>query len=157
MFTLTDIIEIALQIEKNGENTYRRAQRETSDASLAAMLGLLADEELEHQRWFEAFKGRVVTQPVDAELEAMGRELFQSILGEKAFSLGDADLSQAPDLQAVLRISADFEQDTVVFYEMLEPFIEDPRSRDDLRIIIEEERGHIRDLQERLGNLKIRN
>ena len=52
MFTLTDIIEIAVQIEKNGESTYRRAQQETSDPSLADLLGLLADEELEHQRWF---------------------------------------------------------------------------------------------------------
>lgn len=152
MFTLTDIIEIALQIEKNGEGTYRRAQRETSEPSLAELLGLLADEELAHQQWFEAFKSRGAGQPVDAELEALGRELFQSILGEKSFSLDDADLSQAPDLQTVLRISAEFEQDTVIFYEMLEPFIADPRSRDDLRTIIAEEKNHLRILQERLEN-----
>jgi rubrerythrin len=51
-----------------------------------------------------------------------------------------------------MRISAEFEQDTVVFYEMLEPFVEDAQSRDDLRLIIEEEKGHLRNLQERLGN-----
>ena len=100
MFTLTDIIEIAVQIEKNGERTYRRAQRKTSDPSLADLLGLLADEELEHQRWFAEFKNRVGTKPVDQNLEAMGRELFQNILGEKAFSLDDVDLSQVPDIQA---------------------------------------------------------
>jgi rubrerythrin len=116
------------------------------------MLGLRADEELEHQRWFETLKGRAKADPVDPELEAMGRELFQNILGEKAFSLGDVDLSRVPDVQSLLRISAEFEQDTVVFYEMLEPFLEDPRSREDLRLIIEEEKGHRRSLQERLGN-----
>ena len=152
MFTLTDIIEIALQIEKNGESTYRQVQRKTSDPSLGDLFGLLADEELEHQRWFADFKSRVGTQPVDKNLEAMGRELFQNILGEKAFSLDDVDLSQVPDIQAVMRISAEFEQDTVVFYEMLEPFVEDAQSRDDLRLIIEEEKGHRRNLQERLGN-----
>ena len=152
MFTLTDIIEIAVQIEKNRESTYRRAQRKTFDPSLADLLGLLADEELEHQRWFAEFQSRVGTRPVDQNLEAMGRELFQNILGEKAFSLDDQDLSKAPDIQAVMRISAEFEQDTVVFYEMLEPFVEDSRSRDDLRLIIEEEKGHLRNLQERLGH-----
>jgi rubrerythrin len=152
MFTLTDIVEIALQIEKNGESTYRRAQRETSDPSLAELLGLLADEELAHQQWFEAFKGRVATQPVDAELEDVGRELFQNILGEKAFSLDDVDFSRIPDLQALLRISSEFEQDTIVFYEMLEPFVEDTRSQDDLRLIIEEEKEHFRNLQQRLEN-----
>jgi rubrerythrin len=153
MFTLSDIIEIALQIEKNGESTYRRAQRETSDPSLADLFGLLADEELEHQRWFTEFKGRVGTKPVDQNLEAMGRELFQNILGEKAFSLDEVDLSQVADTRTVMRISAEFEQDTVVFYEMLEPFVEEPRSREDLRVIIEEEKRHVRDLQERLENL----
>jgi len=152
MFTLTDIIEIAVQIEKNGERTYRRAQQETSDPSLADLLGLLADEELEHERWFAEFKNRAVTKPVDKNLEAMGRELFQNILGDKAFSLDDADLSQVADIQAVMRISAEFEQDTVVFYEMLEPFVEEPQSRNDLRLIIEEEKNHFRNLQERLGN-----
>ena len=152
MFTLTDIIEIALQIEKNGESTYRRAQRKTSDPSLADLFGLLADEELEHQHWFAELKSRVGTKPVDKNLEAMGRELFQNILGEKAFSLDDVDLSQVPDIQTVMRISAEFEQDTVVFYEMLEPFVEEPQSRDDLRVIIEEEKGHFRNLQERLGH-----
>jgi len=152
MFTLTDIIEIALQIEKNGESTYRRAQQKTSDPSLADLFGLLADEELEHQHWFAELKSRVGTKPVDKNLEAMGRELFQNILGEKALSLDDVDLSQVPDIQTVMRISAEFEQDTVVFYEMLEPFVEEPQSRDDLRVIIEEEKGHFRNLQERLGH-----
>jgi rubrerythrin len=152
MFTLTDIIDIALQIEKNGESTYRRAQRKASDPSLADLLGLLADEELEHQRWFAEFKSRAGTNPVDKNLEAMGRELFQNILGEKAFSLDDVDLSRIPDIQTVMRISAEFEQDTVVFYEMLEPFVEEPQSREDLHLIIEEEKGHLRKLQERLGS-----
>ena len=152
MFTINDIIEIALQIEKNGESTYRRAQQKTSDPSLADLFGLLADEELEHQRWFAEFKSRVGTKPVDQNLEAMGRELFQNILGEKAFSLDEVDLSQVTGTQTVMRISAEFEQDTVVFYEMLEPFVEEPRHREDLRVIIEEEKRHVRDLQERLGN-----
>jgi len=151
MFTLTDIIEIAVQIEKNGESTYRRAQRKTSDPSLADLLGLLADEELEHQRWFAELKGRVGTKAVDKNLEAMGRELFQNILGEKAFSLDEVDLSQVSDIQTIMRVSAEFEQDTVVFYEMLEPFVEDAQSRDDLRLIIEEEKRHLRKLQDRLG------
>ena len=154
MFTLSDIFELALQIEKNGESTYRRAQRKTSNPSLADLFGLLADEELKHQRWFTEFKGRVGTKPVDQNLEALGRELFQSILGEKAFSLDEVDLSQVADTRTVVRISAEFEQDTVFFYEMLEPFVEEPQSRDDLRLIIEEEKGHVRDLQERLKNLR---
>jgi rubrerythrin len=68
MFTLTDIIELAVQIEKNGESTYRRAQQATSDPFLADLLGRLADEELEHQRWFTELKSRVGTKPVDKNL-----------------------------------------------------------------------------------------
>jgi rubrerythrin len=95
----------------------------------------------------------VGTKPVDQNLEAMGRELFQNILGEKSFSLDDVDLSRVPDVQTVMRTAAEFEQDTVVFYEMLEPFVEETQGRDHLRLIIEEEKRHRRSLQERLENL----
>jgi len=44
MFTLGEIIDLAISIEKNGENAYRKAQEEVSNPSLASMLQRLAEE-----------------------------------------------------------------------------------------------------------------
>ncbi len=153
MFSITEIIELAVQIEKNGEKSYRRAQQAASDDALKAMLGLLAEEEGDHQQWFRDLKNRIISKAVDPDLEEMARGLFQGILGEKAFALDELNPADLSDLTALLQISAEFEKDTVLFYEMLEPFIEEAESRDHLKAIIEEEKGHIRRLQERIKNL----
>ena len=152
MFTLTDIIEIAMQIEKNGESTYRRAQRKTSDPSLADLLGLLADEELEHQRWFTEFKAGWGPNRWTRTWKPWAGSCFRASWGKRPFPWTRRTFPRLRISRTVMRISAEFEQDTVVFYEMLEPFVEEPRSREDLRLIIEEEKGHLRGLQERLGN-----
>jgi hypothetical protein len=52
MFSIQDIIDLAIQIEENGEQVYRRASGEISNPSLVWLLQYLADEETEHARWF---------------------------------------------------------------------------------------------------------
>lgn len=110
MFTTSDILEIAIQIETNGEQSYRKAAGAGADPSLAAMLAEMADEEHKHRTWFTDLKIRLAIQPVEAAVEEMGRELFQSILGEKAFSLDEVDLARLPDRQALLQISAEWKR-----------------------------------------------
>ena len=56
MFSTAEIIDLAIRIEKNGEKTYRKAQEKVSDLSLASMLQWLADEEVEHAKWFVELK-----------------------------------------------------------------------------------------------------
>ena len=150
MFTTNDILEIAVQIEANGEQAYRKAAREAIDPSLSGQLATLADDEQKHRMWFTDLKSRLTVQPLDPEAATLSRELFSGILGEKAFSLDEADLSRLPDMRALLEVSAELERDTIAFYEMLEPFMEDEVGRRDLELVIEEERKHLHLLQERL-------
>ena len=150
MFTTDDILEIAERIETNGERTYREASRKTADPFLAKHLAALADDEQKHRLWFAESKGRLSVQPVDPEVAEMGRELLQSVFGEKAFALDEVDLTRLPDMQALLTVSMELERDTIAFYEMLEPFMADEQGRQDLALVIEEERKHLHLLQERI-------
>lgn len=150
MFTTADILEITIRIETNGEQAYREAARKAADPFLAGQLTDLADDEQKHRVWFTDLKDRLATRPVEPQVAEMARELFQSVFGEKAFSLDEVDLARLPDLQALLEVSAELERDTIAFYEMLEPFMEDEQGRRDLGVVIEEERKHLRLLQERL-------
>ncbi len=45
MFTLTDICNIAIQIEKNGAETYLNASKTVKDPELAKALAWMASEE----------------------------------------------------------------------------------------------------------------
>ena len=57
MFTVDDIIDLGIQIEKNGEKILRDAQTKVQNPDLASLLQWLADEEAAHGRWFGYGRG----------------------------------------------------------------------------------------------------
>jgi rubrerythrin len=61
MFSIREIIDMAIQLEKNAETFYRAALAKMPTPSLEPVLVCLADEEREHAEWFERLK-RVVEQ-----------------------------------------------------------------------------------------------
>ena len=155
MFTLGEIIDLAIRIEKNGENTYRKAQEEVSNPSLASMLQWLAEEEVEHEKWFAQLKETVETTGEDPKLEEMGKAILQGVLGDQAFSIKDADFSKTEDINSLLELSIEFEKDTILFYEMLSTFIDDEETLRQLDKIIEEENRHVQVLEEFLEKKKV--
>ena len=150
MFSSGDIIDLAIQIEKNGEKVYRDALRGVKDQSVASVLKWLADEEVEHGKWFSELKRAVQKVPVDKRVEDMGRHILQGILGDESFSLKEADLQNPGGVENLINMAIEFEKDTVLFFEMFESFLEDRESLDHLKRIIEEERRHIQVLEEYL-------
>ena len=155
MFTLSEIIDLAIRIEKNGENAYRKAQEEVSNPSLASMLQWLAEEEVEHVKWFTQLKEKTATLAEDPKLEEMGKAILQGVLGDQAFSIKDADFSKIEDINSLLELSVEFEKDTVLFYEMLSAFIDDEETLSQLDKIIEEEKRHVQLLEEFLEKKKM--
>ena len=45
MFTINEILNMAIQIEKNGEAVYRKSIEQISDPKLVSLLEWMADEE----------------------------------------------------------------------------------------------------------------
>jgi rubrerythrin len=150
MFNLGDIIDIAVRSEKNGETTYRKAMKEVSDPDFSSVLDRLATDELEHEKWFESLREQVELPGVDPALEEMGKTMLQDILGDKAFSISEADFSRIEDIKGLLELSIEFETDTILFYEMIMAFIRDEKTIDSLSSIIAEENRHVRVLTESL-------
>jgi rubrerythrin len=148
MFNLGEIIDLAIRIEKNGENAYRRAQVEVSDPSLASTLQWLADDEKEHEKWFGRLREEVEVTVEDPKLAEMGRTVLQGVLGDQAFSIQDADFSKIEDLNRLIRLSIEFQKDTILFYEMLTAFIEDDETIRQLEKIVEEENRHVQVLKD---------
>ena len=147
MFTLTDVRNIAVQIEQNGEETYRRAAGQASDPELACMFNWMADEERHHGELFAAIIDKRSLTAEQAELEAMGRSLLQDIVRSQTFSLEQERLGQASSLEDLLVQSIDFEKDTIGFYEFLAGFLDDPEAIALLNGIIKQERGHVQRLE----------
>ena len=147
MFLMSDIIDLAIQIEKNAESIYRNALSKISNPALVSVLEWLIDEEVAHAAWFRQLKISTDTQIKDPTVETMGKSLLSEVLGKQSFSLKEADFSEIQRLADLLLLAIEFEKDKVLFYKMLGPFISNPETLDFLDKIIKEENHHIQELE----------
>ena len=152
MFSTSEILDLAVRIEKNGEAVYRQAADKISNPELVALLTWMADEEVKHASWFSELKSKLEMTSHNPFIEEMSHELFDDLLGEKNFSHKDVDFGRVQNVDELMAIFIEFEKDSVLFYEVLEPFIEDETTLDNLRKIIAEENKHITELQQFIGS-----
>ena len=152
MFTIEDIRNIAIQIERNGEKSYREAAEAAEDAALADIFNRMADEEKRHAEWFASIEGGRELSDEQRELEAVGKSILQEMVKDRTFSLEEEELGAIDNFADLLTKSQGFERDTILFYEMLSGFIEDAQTLDQLGRIIDEEKRHQQELEALLGS-----
>ncbi|MBW1729303.1 MAG: ferritin family protein [Deltaproteobacteria bacterium] len=152
MFTLHEVIDLAIKIEENGERVYRKAAENMDQRPLQDLVLRLAEDEVKHIEWFSNLLEESRKVLKDPSLHEMGQKILNAILGEQSFSLGEADLTAMKGPKAILETALEFERDTVLFYEMLLGAV-DEDALPYLTKIIEEENRHIRDLEASLKGL----
>ncbi len=153
MFTIADVRNIAIQIEYNGEKTYRNASEKTADPEMAKIFSKMAEDEKNHAKWFESIQSTKVLTEEERDIEAVGRTILQEMVKNQTFSLEPNSLQKANNFEELLQLSAGFEQDTILFYEMLSGFIDDDETMQQLNKIITEERNHLEELHEMVNKI----
>ncbi|MFO8085761.1 MAG: ferritin family protein [Desulfobacterales bacterium] len=148
MFTSVDILDVAVQLEKNGEKIFRTAVEKVKYRDLAELLEWMADQEKEHIQWFTDLKQKIKEPFNDPVIQEMGKEILQDTLKGASFDLNNVDFSRIDEVKELLTISIEFEKDTAVFYELLLSFVEDPETKELIEKIIDEEHNHVRLLKE---------
>ena len=135
---------MAIQLEKNAETFYRAAVAKMSTPSLEPVLICLANEERDHSQWFE--KLRRVAQEAEAggQGEEISSEALRSLVGDQKFSLAEVDLANIESVKELIELAVEHEKDTIIFYQMLQSFIDDPETIKELDEIIAEEEQHIK-------------
>ena len=124
MFSAKEIIELAIKIEKNGEAVYRSAIEKVPNPGLVPLLEWMADEEVKHANWFAELKHNLEIKNENPFVEEMGHELFNEMLGDKNFSLKDVDFAAIEEIDDLIETFIEFEKDSIIFYEVLKPFVE---------------------------------
>ena len=143
MFSADEIIDFAVQIEQNGENLCRKVAQKKIDPDLAFLLEWIAEQEGQHTKWFSDLRLKNNFTGNFSQLEQFGKALLREVLGDQTFSLQDADFSKIQTVKDLLSLLIEFEQDTVLFYEMLRTAVEDKGIISLLDKIITEENQHI--------------
>ena len=147
MFTMNDLFEIAIKMEKNGEAVYSNAAEKIKNSELKSLLEWMADEEASHARWFLNKKNTLSMGKEEARLKEMVPQGLQDMMGEKTLSLNEVDFNKIKTVSGLMETFTGFENDTILFYELLEMFIEDKTVLNGLKQIILEEKKHVEKLR----------
>ena len=139
---------MAIRIEKNGEAVYRNAMEKISNPTLVSLLEWMADEEVDHAKWFSDLKQEIETPSKNPFIEDMSHELLNDIIGDQSFSLKEVDFNKIEHLSDLIDIFIEFEKDGILFYEMLQMLIQNEDTLAQLHKIITEDNNHIQQLRE---------
>ncbi|MFC1579586.1 ferritin family protein [Thermodesulfobacteriota bacterium] len=149
MFSNNEIFDLALRIEKNGESFFRNAMEKVKAPSFKSLFEWLAEQEVKHKEWFARKKATLENTSESHDIDQMGSDMLQDILGDQSFSLQEVDLGQVKSVQDILDLGIEFEKDTILFFEMILSMSIDADTGAELKAIIEEEKHHIELLQEK--------
>jgi rubrerythrin len=153
MFSATEILDLAIQIEENGEQFYRQAMTGSSDPSLREMLFWFAEQEKRHRDFFVKMKSSLSDESSSRWAEQLSGTILKGAVADHLFSLDEVDLDSIADVNELLQVALDLEQDTIMFYEIIASFITERKILEQLKAIIKEEQKHIELFRERQGEL----
>jgi rubrerythrin len=150
LFSIAEIIAIAVQLEKNGEKTYRKALEASEDTGLNDLLQWMADEERAHAEQFSQLQEKIADDEESHRVQKMSDSLVDTFIKGQTFSLEEVNFSDLRDSGELIETFIEFEKDTILFYDMLKSFILDEKIIQQLDGIIKEEEIHVQKLQELL-------
>jgi rubrerythrin len=150
LFSIAEIIAIAVQLEINGEKAYRKAIAESDDTGLNDLLQWMAEEERTHAEHFAQLQGKIADDEKSHLVKKMNDSLVDTFIKGQTFSLEEVKFSNLRDSGELIDTFIEFEKDTILFYDMLKSFILDEKTIQQLEDIIKEEEIHVKKLQELL-------
>ena len=158
VFNAEEILEIAVQIEKNGAAFYRRAAEIIEDPAAKKMLEELAAMEDGHEIIFENMRGDpdLLSQllgdpdgPVTAYLRALaGGHIFNKNENPAAV------LKKGVSMEEILKKAIQLEMTSIAFYHGIREKMPRELGRRKVGDIIHEEMKHVAMLTEKLSDLK---
>ena len=152
MFTCnpSELMELAIQIEKNGYNYYTKMLNITKDEGVKKIFSYLAQEEKQHIDDFVKLR-ESITKPVyeiadeynSPEMETYLKAMFDGRVFPNLESL-DAIAEEITTDKDAIRHALSFEKDTIVFFsEILNMLGKDEENKNVIKELIRQEKIHI--------------
>jgi rubrerythrin len=145
-FKASDVYEIAVQIESNGEKLYRHAVNVTDDSKMKELFTYLADEEVKHMRLFEGLGKKVeqynLPETYDGEYCSYVRSYSEGLVftPEKM----EKELARVKSAEDAIEFGIQREIESILYYLETRNFVPDSQKADIDRIIDEERRHYLK-------------
>ncbi|MHC4887453.1 MAG: hypothetical protein ACYTGH_20445 [Planctomycetota bacterium] len=159
-FNADEIVEIAVEIEKNGMAFYNRAAELVEDEQGRKLMCDLAGWEKVHIQVFEDLRSSLaVAEGLPEALDPNGEAALylQAIADGKVFPQRsmEKELQGLPaDHEALLEMAIAREKDAVLFYLAMKDMVPQDLGKNAVYKIIEEEMSHVRFISEELDRVR---
>ncbi len=155
-FNANEVLDMAMQIERNGSEYYRLAAELQQDSDLRHQLNSLSQMEAIHEKLFGRMKTELESafaQEFDPDDDAA--RYLQSLVRGVVFDRTNPNsvLDGAHTTTEVLTKAIELEKDSIVFYLGIRDLVPERLGRNRIDDIIREEQRHIVQLSERLSTL----
>lgn len=147
-YSVNEIIELAVQIERNGYAFYHEAtKRKDLDAKAVEFLAYLRDQELNHEKTFLGLRDEmdemILELSSDWELVASYlKTIVDSRIFDSEFS-AIKSATDAKDLLSIVNNAITFEKDTLLFFHALNDSLSNEKAKKSIARIINEEVSHV--------------
>lgn len=147
-YSVNEIIELAVQIERNGYAFYHEAtKRKDLDAKAVEFLAYLRDQELSHEKTFLGLRDEmdemILELSSDWELVASYlKTIVDSRIFDNEFS-AIKSATDAKDLLSIVNNAITFEKDTLLFFHALNDSLSNEKAKKSIARIINEEVSHV--------------
>lgn len=147
MYAGSEILQMAVEIEKKGKAFYDGVVSAVKDAKTKDIFQFLADEEVKHE---QIFRNMLKNLEIDGGSNPYDNTemvlYFRSLIDRKIFPSEQQGITMNKELgnpEAAIRIALSLEKDAVLYFnELLN--VSHERDKNVIQDIIEEEREHIR-------------
>ncbi|MFH1996972.1 MAG: ferritin family protein [Candidatus Omnitrophota bacterium] len=155
MFSGSEIVEMAVQIEMNGKDFYFALTKKAKDPKAAKIFQFLADEEERHIATFRKIRGSVKDyEPKEAYPEEYYSYL-RALAGDHIFTRENKGIQAAQGITSdkeALETGMSFEKDSIIFYEAMKKIVPET-DRGAIEALIEQEGKHFTVLSELRNSL----
>jgi rubrerythrin len=153
-FNASEILDMAIQIEKNGYTYYKKAAADIKETDIKSFLEGLAEMEVKHEDFFKEMKTTLTTKESADVVFDPGEETaayLQALADTRVFYQKNIDTSSAEE---VLKEAIVAEKESIVFYLGMKEMIPKGSGQDKIDDVIREEMKHIQIISSQLLKLK---
>jgi rubrerythrin len=157
-FNASEILEMAVEIERNGQNFYKRAAQIVGNPEVKEFLLDLANMEVKHEKIFREMKEELAKKEVSVPDPDNEASLYlQAMADENVFDLR-TDLSKKlqgkETIEQIFKMAVHVEKDSIAYYVGMKDYVDENDDKEKVNRIIKEERGHIFALYQHLKQYK---
>lgn len=148
-FNTTEILEMAVKIEKNGQKFYKKAASIVDNADAKQFLLDLVEMELKHEQTFSTMQAELKNADKENVTFDPNNEAglyLQAMADGHVFDPNEdpeKSLTGKVSLADIFKTAIQAEKDSIIFYIALQDLVQTDSEKNKIQLIINEEKSHI--------------